>query len=644
LRSRSTHHHQRHGSALVFALVVVTIVAGMSYSLLRITTFTTQRQASSTDDKRAFYVAEAGLAEAYYGLSRGYTGAIGTSDQPVLLGDGLAWVDATRTDDEILLRSTGLVGSGRATVEIALQSIDVELGIFADEGIELDVPFLIDGFDSGVEPYDTTARTGTIQADDNHSVVDEANQILFYEGLYYRYQNKSGDVYSYDAFFDPLAHPEYMEKYGIEPSPIYDSSILASDSDTTLQLGTGGTTWTTLTERERFKYGMYAAQEYFATLSLMEAPLLASDAAASPLGPSTGADGVIGSNGGISLSSPDTPAAVYGDILHGPEAGFESSGVTVSGTVGALPEEVQLDPVRVPGVVMLPGFVHDSALPRIIPSGQIGYESVSVAAGSELILVGPGAAVFGDLRLQPGSRLTILNGPGPVDLYVTGTVDFQAGALIETESDQAIDLSLQVVQSFLPVQLYAMSRFHGGIYAPGSQVAVGRDFEVFGYLVSRTLQLEEGVRLHFDTSTSGSLLLPRLLGWKIEEIPVQVRQNRGDPFRIFYTDDEQPLEAPAALETDCWEISVKIWTWNHSKNNWNRPDEMLGPAVNYQPDASEWVEIKSRNFSAPTTGGKTWHVRATWDDNANVMDYEGPFESFGGINGGHVLDWALWWQ
>jgi len=627
----------RRGSALVFSLVVVTIVAGMAYSLLRITTFTTRRQASSTDDKRAFYVAEAGIAEAYYGLSRGFTGAVGAADQPVVLGDGLVWVEATQTGDEILLRSTGMVGSGRATVEVALESIDVELGIFAEEGIELDVPFLIDGFDSEAEPYEAQARTGTIRIDPlKEHLVDSTNHILYYEGLYYRFQDYTTEVFAYDVFFDPLAHPEYMEKYGAEP--VYNSTSLASDSDA--WLGTGGTA--VLSPEEQMKYGLYAAAEYFSTIPEVKAPAPESDSASSPLGPSTGADGMISSNGDIVLSSDGTPTAVYGDLLHGPESEFSGTGVTVSGSVGALPEQVELDPVQVPGVEMLPGFLHDSALPRVIPSGQIGYESVSVAPGAELVLIGPGAAVFGSLQLQSGSRLTIRNEAGPVDLYVTGVVDLQVGAVIETESEQALDLSLQVVQSFLPVQLYAMSRFHGGIYAPGSEVAVGRDFEVFGYLVSRTLQLEEGVRLHFDSSTSGSLLLPRLLGWKIEEIPVQVRQNRGDPFRIFYGESEEPPEMEESMQSDCWQIEAaeKEFDWNTMK--WGDYAEYSGPAKGFEPTEGYWYSIPATGFAEPEVPGKAWFLQVSWNDGKG-SSYYGPFRDFGGLQG-HIWEWILWYE
>ncbi len=70
--------NNRRGSALVLSLIVVTVVAILSMGLLNLNRAVTKRQSHNIDDMRAFYLAEAGLSEAYFGLMTGQTGQIGS--------------------------------------------------------------------------------------------------------------------------------------------------------------------------------------------------------------------------------------------------------------------------------------------------------------------------------------------------------------------------------------------------------------------------------------------------------------------------------------------------------------------------------------------------------------------------------------
>ena len=66
----------RCGGALLMAVVLVTVVSILSMALLQLTAATTKRQASAIDANLAFYLAEAGLAEAYSGITLGLSGGI----------------------------------------------------------------------------------------------------------------------------------------------------------------------------------------------------------------------------------------------------------------------------------------------------------------------------------------------------------------------------------------------------------------------------------------------------------------------------------------------------------------------------------------------------------------------------------------
>ena len=77
-RTSTARTQDRRGGALLFALIVVTSVTAICVSLLRLTNVAANRQRHAVDDKRAFYLAEAGLSQAYFGLGAGMTGQVGT--------------------------------------------------------------------------------------------------------------------------------------------------------------------------------------------------------------------------------------------------------------------------------------------------------------------------------------------------------------------------------------------------------------------------------------------------------------------------------------------------------------------------------------------------------------------------------------
>src|SRR5687768_6199044 len=105
--SKSSSSHPRAGSVLVIALMVVMGIAMLAACLLQFSVSMTRNQLHGLDKKRAFYLAEAGLSEAVYGLMTGKTGNVGTSTVPARFGDGLLWVTATESPDgKVFLEST----------------------------------------------------------------------------------------------------------------------------------------------------------------------------------------------------------------------------------------------------------------------------------------------------------------------------------------------------------------------------------------------------------------------------------------------------------------------------------------------------------------------------------------------------------
>ena len=147
----------RRGGALAITLLSVVGVAAVSAGFLQLSSAITNRQVTSVDNKRAFYLAEAGLAEAYHGLVVGKSGQVGFDEWPATYGDGVFWVNVEDVSPTaIRLVSSAMCDSGRATLSMVVESQEISvasLGIFSDQDVAVETSSLIDSYDSSVGSY-----------------------------------------------------------------------------------------------------------------------------------------------------------------------------------------------------------------------------------------------------------------------------------------------------------------------------------------------------------------------------------------------------------------------------------------------------------------------------------------------------------
>lgn len=149
----------RRGGALVASLIVVTVIAGLGAGLVSVQASITRRHAQGIDQKRALYIAEAGLSEAFSAVTVGKSGTIGSPELPAEWGSGVYWVEADPDEEgNIHLKSVGLCGRGRfalnAVVKPASNPIAVH-GIHGRRGLTVGVGSQIDGFDSTEGDYES---------------------------------------------------------------------------------------------------------------------------------------------------------------------------------------------------------------------------------------------------------------------------------------------------------------------------------------------------------------------------------------------------------------------------------------------------------------------------------------------------------
>jgi len=153
-------HSARRGTVLIPALLAVLLTSGLCVCYLQLSLSKSRESQVSVDAKSAFYVAEAGLAEAYYGLARGMQGAVASESVPARFGNGVYWVTCEDLGDRVTLRSTGLTRKGRAAVSATLrkaQASVASLGLYGNSGVDLRKGARVDAYDSSVGPYTAPA-------------------------------------------------------------------------------------------------------------------------------------------------------------------------------------------------------------------------------------------------------------------------------------------------------------------------------------------------------------------------------------------------------------------------------------------------------------------------------------------------------
>ena len=556
----------RRGSALIIALIIIVVVAGLGGGYLQVTTAVTRRQSSEVENLQAFYLAEAGLAEAFQAVRMGRTGQVGSNTAPARHGNGLLWVDALSiSDEQVRLESTALVGTGRAALALVVEPVETPLGFFSDEDLVVDSVLLVDGFDSKEQTYEEQIGpadyVSAYFAWLSNLVGRERLESLLEKAVADREQGLPTDVEAIcrPAGLDWEGHqelaaalPQLLDAYEAGSLDTVPESPGASGEP-----DASGTVW-----QQDFVY-----QEH------------------------TDSGGLLGSNGSVHFENPNGDEAyVYGDVIPGPNGSVDGAGAQILGSTDSRTTDVELPEVEVPPVSMQEPVRHDDGLPMLVSSGLIGFQKIEVASDAELILRGPATVVIGSLVLEPGALLTLDTRDGDVEIYITGEgMDLQEGSVVSTSSDYPDETTIQVGAipsgpDGAPVHLDATSQFHGTIYAPNTEVYVGSDFEIYGGVVAQKLEIGPGAKLHFDNAGFEGTAIPRILSWRIVEVPSEARSRRGDVYDVLGIDPEDCSDLNRANDLSAVQIEVeyvdqggvsRTYTGSEDMFDWDKVAEVI---------------------------------------------------------------------
>lgn len=161
LRIRGDHAARRdtsrRGTSLVVTTVLVFSLAGISLSLASLSRSSAEENRTTKDETNAYYIAQAGLAQAVQDLRAGGTGALGSLQQQQEFGGARFWVDSVDLGNGLRsLVATGVDNRAGARIELVLQEAALPFfryGAFGELGLTLDSNATIDSYNSNLGPY-----------------------------------------------------------------------------------------------------------------------------------------------------------------------------------------------------------------------------------------------------------------------------------------------------------------------------------------------------------------------------------------------------------------------------------------------------------------------------------------------------------
>jgi hypothetical protein len=217
-------------------------------------------------------------------------------------------------------------------------------------------------------------------------------------------------------------------------------------------------------------------------------------------------NGDIGSNQDITM---DSNNQVWGDANPGPTGTVSGSGVAnITGDTTPLPETIDLPDIIVP-VFPSSGSLTVSAA-TTLASGNYNYGTLQVNAGKTLLINGPATVVCSDFKLKSNSNLIVDATNGPVEFYVLNDFVLNSNTTVRSTdylpknitfnllSDNILDPAIDVVFDEDLIDFDSGSKMHGTIYAPSAKVTIDSNFELFGAMVARRVDLDSNCRIHYD--------------------------------------------------------------------------------------------------------------------------------------------------
>ena len=266
--------------------------------------------------------------------------------------------------------------------------------------------------------------------------------------------------------------------------------------------------------------------------------------------------GRLGSNSSINVvGDVNAPTVIDGNLIPGPgEAVVTTGDVTINGTSAPAKHATTLPAITAPTFTPSSSINHSGLIPHLILPGQHQMPLLQTNSGAEVVIQGPATVVLDELRVLQGSTLSFDTTGGAVHLYVKDLLDFEQGSAVNTSSQKAWEVTIQVPGTMLDTAtLAATSQFYGLIYGPQAVFQIESPFEYFGSIVADELNFVGPVQMHYDEhleEIAEELALPRLVSWRIVQLSNPLDLSKVmDPFTLLGL-DRDTCPGPAASHED----------------------------------------------------------------------------------------------
>jgi hypothetical protein len=169
------------------------------------------------------------------------------------------------------------------------------------------------------------------------------------------------------------------------------------------------------------------------------------------------------------------------------------------------------EPLDMPDLV-LPTYTSYGALTvstnTSVAAGDRTYSDVVVNNNRTLTIHGPANVVMTNLRLRSGGSLQVDTSGGPVTLWVIDNFIMDSNAVMSPLNHLPQDLRVNLLSDNVinpevtiqldTVDLASNTKLYGMVYAPHAAVTIRSNFELFGSLVARSVDLDSNASFHFD--------------------------------------------------------------------------------------------------------------------------------------------------
>jgi len=188
------------------------------------------------------------------------------------------------------------------------------------------------------------------------------------------------------------------------------------------------------------------------------------------------------------------------------------SGTTFYGTAGVTVGRVDPDPLGVNSGGEYDPFTYATSN----DNASAGVGTTISTKGS--ITLTAGDYYFTSITLKNGADLTIDTSAGPVNIFLTGGIDFKNGSTIDVTGSPT-DFSIYS-NSTSKIDFKHSSEFEGFVYAPFADIDIKNSASVYGAIWGSSVDIKNSGTLYYDTAlkdkySSNNLTLT---AWKDESL------------------------------------------------------------------------------------------------------------------------------